>query len=300
MSFRLGIAAALSLLLHLLLGAAIVLLRPFEAAEGSPPPESIEISLVPAAEPAFFTELPEDRADEAPETPDFLSNVDSRARDEAPGGDDRLPRSGGEADAPQIAMRKGEPVPPAPPLPEVEETAQRPTESDAEDRTADRDGETPPETPADAPALTPLREQLASRNALRPQPAGTSDIFQEAMKNPSASAALEGSVTLNTTAWDFAPWMQAFRRKVEERWHAPMAWRMGLIAGELKVRIEISRSGDLLKLTVLEEDVGHPSLTDAVLYAVREGARYRALPSHFPEETLIMHYTFVYPQVRRR
>lgn len=300
MSFRLGIAAALSLLLHLLLGVALVLLRPFEAAEGSPPPESIEVSLVRPSEPTFFTELPEDRADEAPEAPDFLSNVDSRARDEAAGGDDRLPQSDGESDAPQIAMRKGEPVPPVPEAPEAEDTEPQPREADRRERTADRAGETPPADPADAPSLTPLREQFASQSVLRPHPAGTSDIFQEAMKNPSAGAALEGSVTLNTTAWEYAPWMQAFRRKVEERWHAPMAWRMGLIAGDLTVRIEIARNGDLVKLTVLEQDVGHPSLTDAVLYAVREGARYRALPSNFPEETLIMRYTFVYPQVRHR
>ena len=45
--------------------------------------------------------------------------------------------------------------------------------------------------------------------------------------------------------------------------------------GLVEVRIEIARSGDLLDLRVLKQDVGHSSLTDAVLYAVREGARYR-------------------------
>ena len=305
MKSRLGLAAALSVLLHLLLGTGLVLLRPFAAAEGSPPAERIEIQLVEPSDPTFFTELPEDRADTPPDQADFLSNVDSRARDDAPGGQDALPRATGEADAPQVAISRGEPVPPSPPVPEAEpvpESAEPSEAPETEERT-ESGRETvlrPPEPAVTTEDRPSLREQFAAQQAARPTATGSSDILQEALRNPAGNAALEGSVSLNTTAWDFAPWIQAFRRKVEERWHAPMAWRMGLIAGDLTVRIEIARSGELLDLRVLKQDVGHSSLTDAVLYAVREGARYRALPSHFPEETLIMHYTFVYPQVRRR
>src|SRR5512139_1354025 len=57
-------------------------------------PEPIQLTFVgppPATAapqaPTYFTELPADRKDQAPEHADFLSNVTSRARDRVPGGD---------------------------------------------------------------------------------------------------------------------------------------------------------------------------------------------------------------------
>jgi hypothetical protein len=283
----LTVALALSLSLHVLLGAGFVLLRPLEQADGRPEQKFLEVSLAPREDPTFFTELPEDRADAAPEQADFLSNVDSRARDRTPGGDDRLPSSEGAAPVPQVELVHGEPATPTPP---------------AEPADAAEPAETPrEETPDPFPAPESLRERFASRSDnFRPQPVGLSDIAQEALANPSGNAILPGDITLSTTAWEYAPWLQHFRRSVESHWHPPVAYRMGLIDGQLTVRVEIARSGELVDLSVLRQDVGHRSLSEAVTYALRAGARYRSLPAHFPEESLVLWITFVYPTVRPR
>src|SRR5215510_14803067 len=99
------IAWALAFLLHAL---AIVGIRRFPIMGGAsaarpaqPQPIQLVFSPPPAApsreeKPNFFSELPPDRKDKAPDKADFLSNVTSRARDMVPGGDGDLPRMRGE------------------------------------------------------------------------------------------------------------------------------------------------------------------------------------------------------------
>jgi outer membrane biosynthesis protein TonB len=303
------LAALLSVLFHAAIGAAVLLLRLPEA--GSAPARTpMEVALVPAAreEPTRFTEQPADRAeDEAPEHPDFLSNVDARARDAEPGGESALPHMEGTADAPQVAMHEGRPEAAAPPPPETETRPEPPapdaaTEPEPEPQPqpgdAPGDAARPPETRETAT----LREQLAARSAdpRLAAPGGDSDLPQDEMDHPTGNAELSGDITLSTTAWDYAPWLQTFRRQVDARWQPPMAYRLGMIDGWVRVRLEIARSGDLLGLQVLDQDVDHSSLTDAVLYAVRAAARYRELPAHFPDDMLVLTVRFVYPEVRRR
>jgi outer membrane biosynthesis protein TonB len=126
------------------------------------------------------------------------------------------------------------------------------------------------------------------------------DLRQQAMRNPAGNAGLSGEISLSTTAWEYAPWLQAFRRAVMERWLPPAAYRMGLIDGWVRARVEIARDGSLLGVQVLEQDVGNPSLTDAVVYALRAPAPYHKLPSNFPDPSLTLTIRFVYPPVKER
>ncbi|HEY6608925.1 MAG TPA: hypothetical protein VI277_07015, partial [Candidatus Limnocylindria bacterium] len=131
------IAWSLALALHVIAMLGVQVGRawvPTAPRETTPPPIQLNFVERPASSaepkgPTQFTELPADRADQAPEHADFLSNVTSRARDRVPGGDESLPRMTGETDAPSVAMEKGR-VEPKPASPPAEQATQQPKAAD--------------------------------------------------------------------------------------------------------------------------------------------------------------------------
>jgi hypothetical protein len=126
-------------------------------------------------------------------------------------------------------------------------------------------------------------------------------MHQVEMENPDGSASLTGDVSLNTTQWEYAPWLQRFGRRLMETWFAPTAYQVGLLkdGGWAVVEAEIAPSGQLLRLDLLEQQ-GHPTLITAAMSAVREIAPMERLPAGFPEKTLILRIRMVYPKIRRR
>jgi hypothetical protein len=76
---------------------------------------------------------------------------------------------------------------------------------------------------------------------------------------------------------------------------------MGLLkeGGWTVVEMEIARSGQVLRMDVLEQQ-GHPSLTLAATGALRAIAPLEALPADFPEKTLILRVRLIYPKIRPR
>jgi outer membrane biosynthesis protein TonB len=281
---RWTLAAAGTLVLHLGIAFAGAALDPFSPrAVDRAEPDPVQLVFAPAPEePTRFTELPPDRADEPPERAEFLSNVDSRARDRDPGeGTDGRPRQEGRADSPQVRIDAGESAPP--PVPPT------PAEPAAPDVAA-----------APAPGSSIL-ERVLRREATDPAPTarptlpGLSDLAQEAMTHPSSDAALTGDISLSTTAWEYAPWLLAFRRAVRERWHAPGAYHLGLIHGWVTVDLDVALDGTLRDLRVVRSEVGHSSLEEAAVWALRAAAPYRSLPADFPDESLILRIRFSYP-----
>ena len=313
-------AWALAFMLHAL---AIVGIRQFPHIGGAPatrPAQLEPIQLVfspqsptPAREekPHFFSELPPDRKDVAPAKADFLSNVTSRARDLVPGGDAALPRMRGEGDAPTVALEpsggssppppSSPPAPPSPPL-----TTPRPSPPST-GASAAQTLVLPSETKGvGGPAATAQR-QNAGPTAQAPQDqaslfgySGRSDMHQAQMDNPEGNASLTGDVSLNTTQWDYAPWMQRFGRRLMRTWFAPEAYYLGVLkeGGWAVIEVEIAPSGQLLRLDLLEEQ-GHPSLIRAATGAVRGMDPMERLPAGFPEKTLILRIRMIYPKIRR-
>jgi hypothetical protein len=250
-------------------------------------PAPIEFAFTPipdAEEPRAFTELPPDRADEAPEAPDFLSNVDSRAKDLEPAGESDLPRMDGSAPIPQVRMESG--------------TTTQPPASSREEAPSLANPAEPSFSLADLPPLSAERI-VTDPSTSRIDSQREGDLFQEFMRNPSGNAELPGDISLNTTAWDFAPWVLAFRRAVYSHWSAPVAFYMGLIHGTARFEIVVSPDGRLRDLRVVEQNVGHSSLTSAAKIALEKAAPYRPLPSDFPEENLVLQITFFYPNLKR-
>jgi outer membrane biosynthesis protein TonB len=301
----------LALLVHVGAVAAGRLLRPFDPSAVPPlPPEPIQVVFATpvqpsASEPNFFSELPPDRADEAPERADFLSNVDSRARDDAPGGaDEGLPAMDGESESPHVEMNQS-----AEGLPEPAEVPDEPADGVTEPESEPADIEIPP---AQTPSSTFLSRQSRARvsdparqfrremfgeKAERPE-AGEQDFSQKAMSNQDGNVSLSGDISLNTVAWDYAPWLQRFRRDLQKRWYAPYGYYLGAIHGWTIVELEIAPNGDLLRMDVLEEE-GHESLKNSSVGALRGAMPYQPLPSHFPKDSLILRIKMIYPDRNR-
>jgi hypothetical protein len=301
------VAWSLALVLHAI---AMIGVQAGRAWSPAPPreatPEPIHLTFVerPAAKsepkgPTAFTELPADRKDQAPEHPEFLSNVTSRARDRVPGGDESLPRMSGETDAPSVAMKSGK-AEPKPASPSADQAIQQPKGTD---------GKVSPAAPNNAGtgtsgASTPATPRVAAPSVGNPYETtapGNSDTRQGEMDNPQGNASLTGDVSLSTMEWEWAPWVQRFSRKLMRAWFAPPAYYLGVLkeGGWTVVELEIARSGEVLRMDVLEEQ-GHESLIRSATGALRSIAPMEPLPSDFPDKTLILRVRMVYPKIRPR
>jgi hypothetical protein len=280
-----------SLVLH---GVAILFLLPklLAAPATTHRPEVIQVRLTTPAPEARaneelppFTELPADRADAEPQTPDFLSNVTSRARDQVPGGDTNRPRLEGEGDVPAIQLERGK-------TPSASGAASpSPSTEPAGLEAADpRAGARKP----GAVSLVPVPADALVRDT-----AGNAGIDQPAMADPGGNATLLGDVSLSTIAWDYAPWLRRFGMQLQERWYAPPAYLMGVLkeGGWALLELEISRTGKVQRLVLLDEQ-GHPSLIRAAESALRSMVPIEPLPADFPEPTLTLRIRMIYPRVR--
>ena len=284
-------ALALTLLMHVVVIGSLWILRPFSPKPvEARPSDPIELIFEPAVnaeneDPSFFSELPEELADVAPEDPDFLSNIDSQARDEVAGDtENSLPRLDGSSEAPHVALIPGDPVPAQPSTKE----------------------QTSPQQEQDLEALgsetTPYQEPqppVTDSKLLLSRPRGTDDILQDAMNNPEGGTPLTGGVTLNTVAWEYAPWLQKFRRDFLRDWRAPYAYRMGVIHGSHVLELEILPSGELARLEVKVQE-GSADLVTTSTFTFETMAPFQPLPEGFPEESLILNIKLVYEQVLPR
>lgn len=318
-------AFLLAVLLHVLIVLMVTLGRPFATRAVPPPIAPIDVVFAPASAaprdrpaPSFFTELPPDREGAAPEQAEFLSTVDSRARDLVPGGDEAMPRLEGESEAPHVRLDAGEeqaaptaaqesPVDATQEPPHARTSPAEPTRPPVASR-----GEEPAlvsSEPADRERAHAAERRELDHHARLPQlvpPPHRStslrpgaDFHQVEMYRPQGDAAAVGSVSLNTVAWAYAPWLQEFSRRLQRSWLAPVAYYMGIIDGSTELEMEVARDGSLQRLQVLDAK-GHDSLRQTSVAVLEALAPYRALPDDFPERSLILRIRLVYPPLRDR
>jgi outer membrane biosynthesis protein TonB len=262
-------------------------------------PEPIQIELIQPAEaqePTVFSQLPEDRAAKKPEHADVLSNVTSRAADRVPGGAESMPRMEGSADMPLVALRPGQNAPTPP--------------SNARDARDPVDGRESNQEQGVSLGNRRRREfatenemvRRAHENALLlARPEGGADFFQPEMAAPGGNATSFGDISLNTTAWDYAPWLERFRRALMQHWYAPGAYYYGVLreGGYAVIEVVIAKSGEMNHMDLLDEKE-HPSFTAASMEALKSTAPFEALPKDFPEPTLILRIQMIYPKIERR
>jgi outer membrane biosynthesis protein TonB len=103
-----------------------------------------------------------------------------------------------------------------------------------------------------------------------------------------------GNITLNTTAWDFAPYLLDLKRRIRQKWIPPVAFaQLGAIHGYTWVNFRIYPDGRMEALSVVETE-GHDSLHRSSVNAVKGAAPFRELPEHFPEDFLEITFGFYY------
>ena len=286
--------------------------------------------------PEAYTAVPERLAtEEPPEAPDFLALHNAQAADQLEGGEDRsFPGAEREEDYPQVDIRResldgaggiaftDQPLPPGRPEPtKSEQGDQEPQQEEAPGRTAEaslagewtlpdetesdsdqpRDGEEGepaedvPEVPDWLGGRTPsiLKEgQVADRGD------DGFEFDQEAIGRIGANVAVTGAFSLSTYKWDFAPWMHRFEQDLHQHWHAPYAYRLGVIHGQTQIRLVIERDGRPSVMEVIGTE-GHESLHQASVAALMAFTPYTPLPPGFPEENLVIILTLHYPAWRR-
>jgi hypothetical protein len=289
------VALAVSLLLHGVLVAPLwerwSPLAADSAAVVAPPPEPIAFNLVD----------PQDGPDARPDAPTAnVSDADRRAAQ--PDAPEELPR--GEA------FHAGESPVPSTPRPAGARPAPTAAASRPATRPEDRPREEAPELPSEesgtresgesaavepSEARTPTQAgRTDPRLALGPMaiagqprtPAPPGDRLPAPEVDQRLTRAEAGSAfTLNTTAWEWAPYMQRLKAQIEEHISPPAAFYYGTAAWISRVRFRIGPDGRLLEFRLLDHR-GVENLQYVALDAITGAADYEPLPPGFPEPYL--------------
>jgi outer membrane biosynthesis protein TonB len=113
-------------------------------------------------------------------------------------------------------------------------------------------------------------------------------------KNEGSARASIGGISLNTTAWDFAPYLLDLKHRIKQHWIPPLAFTaLGAIHGYTWVRFRIYPDGNMEAMEIVETE-GHDSLHRSSANAVRGAAPFRPLPGDFPEPYLEVTFGFYY------
>ncbi len=113
-------------------------------------------------------------------------------------------------------------------------------------------------------------------------------------KSESSARASVGGISINTTAWDFAPYLLNLKHRIKQHWIPPLAFTaLGAIHGFTKINFRIYPDGRMEHLSIVETN-GHKSLHRSSKNAIKGAAPFRPLPDHFPEEYLDITFGFYY------
>ena len=113
-------------------------------------------------------------------------------------------------------------------------------------------------------------------------------------KSESSARASVGGFSINTTAWDFAPYLLDLKQRIKQHWIPPLAFTaLGAIHGYTKINFRIYPDGRMESLAVVETN-GHESLHRSSMNAIKGAAPFRPLPEDFPEEYLDITFGFYY------
>jgi len=107
-----------------------------------------------------------------------------------------------------------------------------------------------------------------------------------------------GDISLSTYAWEWAPYINALKRKLYTVWFTPPAYyRLGLISGQTVIEFSISKEGELLYYKVLKHE-GHESLEKSSINAITAVFPFKKLPDNFPEDNLTITARLIYPKLK--
>jgi hypothetical protein len=288
------IALGVSLLLHGLLAAPVwERWRPVAASAGAvlspPPPQPIAFRLVdPQAGPDAKPEVPTPNLSDAnrranqPDAPEDLPRGEAFSPGASP--IPSTPRPAGARPRPPSAASSSAPSPPP--------AASTPRRADASEAAAEKPRpEEPGEEPEPAGRTDPRLALGPTQIAARPS-AGAPIAAQPGARLPAPEvdqrltrAEAGSDFSLNTTAWEWAPYMQRLKARIEEHIAPPAAFYYGTAAWISRVRFRIGPDGRLLDFRLLDHR-GVENLQYVALDAITGAADYEPLPPGFPEPYL--------------
>jgi len=255
-----------------------------------------------AMQPLVFdlVETPDDAIQEKPESGNLISDKNAIGRDEYQGQDKLTGEAYSEGQTP-YRIFAGQSEPPAVMQPLSGELPsdqmQESEQGQSEDFATNSSGESI--VYYSEYQRQPSRHSKFDKNLLAQSSRGRSasqnrftDDVNYDQRNFSADAL--GGVSLNTYAWDFAPYILEMKRKIKENIYPPPAFmQMGAISGETVLRFRVMPEGNATDIILIEYK-GHKSLMETSLTAVKNAAPFRPLPGDFPEEYLELTWTFIY------
>jgi len=143
-----------------------------------------------------------------------------------------------------------------------------------------------------------FRREFLTEGARQNSSSPFAGTFNPGLKNLGTRAPDVGNFSLNTYAWEYAPYLLWLKNHVQRNIYPPAAFtRMGIISGNTALRFHINRDGTLQKWELLGYD-GHKSLMETSVRAVQLSAPFRKLPANFPEEYLEVTAKFEYTVYR--
>ncbi len=113
-------------------------------------------------------------------------------------------------------------------------------------------------------------------------------------RNKGSTRASVGGISINTTAWDFAPYLLDLKYRIKQHWIPPLAFTaLGVIHGFTKINFRIYPDGSMQAMTIIETN-GHEALHRSSAGAIKGAAPFRPLPKDFPEDYLDVTFGFYY------
>lgn len=103
----------------------------------------------------------------------------------------------------------------------------------------------------------------------------------------------EEAISLNTRESKYASYFARIKRQIELVWSYPEEAQRKRITGQLTLRFQISRDGNLMNVKLIDGS-GHEILDHAALQAVKSAAPYYPFPVTIDRETLPILANFVY------
>ncbi|MDH3217440.1 MAG: energy transducer TonB [Candidatus Krumholzibacteria bacterium] len=151
-----------------------------------------------------------------------------------------------------------------------------------------------PPLPEDKTDLAEAFERSRFLSQSSPSRAPSLPMENPEFKNPGSTRASVGGISINTTAWDFAPYLLDLKHRIKQHWIPPLAFTaLGAIHGYTKINFRIYPDGSMQAMTVIDTR-GHDSLHKASENAIKGAAPFRPLPEDFPEEYLDITFGFYY------
>jgi hypothetical protein len=289
------VALAVSLLLHGVLAAPLWERWSPLAADPAP------VAAAPAAEPITFRLVdPQPGPDARPDVPTpNVSDADRRAAQ--PDAPEDLPRgeafSAGTSPIPSTPRPAGarpgaaRAAAAAAVSPAVPPSRADRSETAAEDSRPEAPGEDPePAAGRTDPRLALGPERIGAQSR-PPSPASEAGAAPgERLPAPEVDQRLTraeagSAFSLNTTAWEWAPYMQRLKARIEEHIAPPAAFYYGTAAWISRVRFRIAPDGRLVDFRLLDHR-GVENLQYVALDAIAGAADYEPLPPGFPEPYL--------------